>query len=362
MPIWIQTATEMARWFAAHPAPAATGIDTEFMRTNTFSARLALVQLCIGTDIALVDTVALPQPQLLSERVADPRNLSIMHSAGEDLEALLPILPQGPGELFDTQIAAALAGHGFGLSYQKLVALVLGVEVAKAETRSDWLQRPLTAAQLDYAAQDVAWLPQLHEALDRSLDELGRRDWLRQDCRALIERATRAEPDQQPQRSLRGAAAWPIERQALLRRLLLWRDRSARTLNKPKPWILDDAHALQLAARPPLDADELFERTRGLRALRGAQRQQLLEQLLTPLADDELAIEPIPQALDAAQKRALNAMKEAVVAIATHLDIPDTLLCPRRHLETLLGERTWPAALEGWRRELLHDTLLALLP
>src|SRR5262249_19816613 len=162
-----------------------------------------------------------------------PAHLSIMHSAGEDLEALAPLLADGPGELFDTQIAAALVGLAFGMSYQKLVAQLHGVELAKAETRSDWLRRPLSASQPEYAAHDVEWLPRLHEVLAGRLEQRGRREWLREECRTLIDRICRAEPDPQPQRALRGAADWPIERQALLRRLLLWRNAAARTLDKP---------------------------------------------------------------------------------------------------------------------------------
>ena len=148
----------------------------------------------------------------------------------------------------------------------------------------------------------------------------------------------------------------------MLRRLLRWRDARARTLDKPKPWILDDAHALQLASQAPRDASELFERTKGLRALRGPQRQELLELLLAPLAAEDLAFAPIPPPLDLEQRRAMATMKETVTAIAAQLDMPEGLLCARRHLESLLTERAWPAALNGWRRPILHDLLMAQLP
>lgn len=361
MHTWIDSDAALAAWLHARAPQGPLGVDTEFMRTNTFSARLALVQLCLDGDVALVDTVAVPTSPALSARLAAAAPC-IMHSAGEDLEAMLPLLAQGPGELFDTQIAAALAGVGPGLSYQKLVAQLFGVELAKSETRSDWLRRPLSPTQLEYAAHDVAWLPQLHAELTRKLVELGRLDWLREDCRTLVDRVCRATPELQPQRALRGAADWPVDRQAMLRRLLLWRDAAARMLDKPKPWLLDDAHALGLALKPPASGEELFERTRGLRALRGPQRQELLALLQAPLAPDDLDIAPIPKSLDPAQKRALGEMKNVVAAIAQQLGIAEPLLCARRHLETLLGERAWPAALEGWRKPLLHDALMKLVP
>ncbi len=143
-----------------------------------------------------------------------------------------------------------------------------------------------------------------------------------------------------------------------MRRLLLWRDASARTLDKPRSWILDDAHALNLAAQPPRDSNELFERSKGLRALRSPQRQELLALLQAPVSADDLKFAPIPAPLTSAEKRLLATMRDDVAAVATRLELPEGLLCPRRHLETLLGERAWPAALEGWRKPLLHDVLM----
>ena len=284
-----------------------------------------------------------------------------MHSASEDLEALIDIVPNGPANLFDTQIAAAMAGLGFGLSYQKLVAVMLGVDLPKAETRSDWLARPLSAAQLDYAAQDVEHLPTIHRQLDEKLRALGRRDWLAEECRRLVDRVCHPNPDSQPQRAFRTAADWAPEQRVTLRRLLLWRESSARTLDKPRSWILDDAHALEFASQPPRDAAELFERSKGLRALRGPQRTELLQLLQTPPQPEDLDIAPIPAPFTSQQKRAMQAMRDKIAEIAQRENIPEGLLCSRRHMEALVTDRTWPVALEGWRKPLLFEALSSLL-
>jgi len=365
MHIWISRSNELDEWIDARPGNArhdCVYLDTEFMRTNTFLPKLALVQICIGSDIALIDAPAIDRFDALAQRLRSPLCICVMHSASEDLEALASFLPEGPSTLFDTQIAAAMTGFGAGLSYQKLVAAILGHELPKSETRSDWLQRPLTSAQLEYAAQDVAYLREVHEHLAQKLDVLGRSEWLAEDCRRLIERVRGGQADQQPQRAFRAAADWTVEQQARLRKLLFWRESAARRYDKPRPWLLDDATLLSLSERPPANGDELFERTKGLRALRSAQRHELLDLLHAPLGADELAIAPIPAHPSNAEKRALAAMKDAVDAIAQQLDVPAALLCPRRHLETLLADRTWPTALEGWRRPLLHDALMSRLP
>jgi ribonuclease D len=337
------------------------GLDTEFMRIDTFLPKLALVQVEIDGRIGLLDPLADLDLAPLAALLGDAARPCVMHSASEDLEALAT-RHCALSHLFDTQIAAAFSGLGAGLGYQKLVGTLLGVDLPKAETRSDWLRRPLSAQQLEYAAQDVVHLPALHAELSSRLQTRGYLAWFAQDCERLLERARQREPDAQPQQALRGAADWPRERQALLRRLLLWRDRTARAIDRPRPWLLDDAHALDLSARPPTDADALAERTRGLRALRSAQRTELLEVLQQPLSPDEMEFAPIAPAPSPREKAAINAMKDVVAARAKELDLPEGLLCARRHLEALLATGRWPASLEGWRRDVLHDALVARLP
>ncbi len=357
---WIDRTAPLEAWMSH--APATFGLDTEFMRTSTFFPKLALVQLAFGDQVALIDPAAEIGLDALGDALADPDHVVVMHSASEDLDALATRLPRGIARLFDTQIAAAFAGLGAGLGYQKLVREMLGVDLPKAETRSDWLRRPLSPQQIEYAEHDVVHLPALHDALTERVAARGYSAWLAADCARLVERARQREPDPEPQIALRTAADWPLERQALLRRVLRWRDAAARRTNTPRPWILDDAASLDLAARPPRELSELAERTKGLRGLRSALRTELFELLRRPLEDDELRFEPIPRSPSPQEKAALAALKDAVAARARELDLPEGLLGSRRHLESLLVTRRWPAALEGWRREVLHDALVERLP
>ena len=358
---WIDDADSLNTLLARHDGVRLVGFDTEFMRVDSFYPQLALAQANVGGEIALVDPLRLGGLGALAPMLADPATVVVMHSASEDLEALAPAVAGGVGTLFDTQIAAALVGLGLGMSYQKLVAAIAGVDLPKTETRSDWLRRPLSAQQLDYAAQDVVHLPAIHAELGRRLDALGRREWHAEDCRRLIDRARHRDGDPEPQRGFKSAAEWPREQQALLRRVLLWREAAARRVDKPRPWLIDDAHVLDFVQKPPHDADELFARTKGLRALRGALRAELLDVLQVPLDPSELEFAPIFPLPSPKQKRALAAMKDVVTTTAAALDLPDGLLCARRHLETLYFDRRWPDALDGWRKPLLHDALVAKL-
>ncbi len=356
---WIADAQTFAQWIE-RSGERAIGLDTEFMRRDTFHPKLALIQIAADGECALIDPLAIDAASGM-RRLAQNRPW-VMHSASEDMETLSPLLEGISLQLFDTQIAAAMCGLGFGLSYRNLVSTLLGVEIPKDETRSDWLRRPLSAAQIEYAEQDIAHLHELHALLEAKLAQRGRLAWHAEDCARLALRLRRAEPDPQPQRAFRNAATWPRDRQALLRRILCWRERAARALDRPRPWLLDDAGASSLAASPPASTHELFERTRGLRALRGPQRAELFELLRAPVSDAEIAetalILPPPSG---EAKAGVTAMKRSVDAIALKLDIPAGLLCPRRLLEEYAVTREWPQALQGWRREALESELSGFL-
>jgi len=225
------------------------------------------------------------------------------------------------------------------------------------------MQRPLTASQVSYAALDVVYLKSLHQQLSERLRQRDRSAWHAEDCERLKRRASQRAGDPQPQRAMRGAADWTMPQQAMLRRLLLWRDRSARALDVPRPWLLDDTLALTLAQQPPGSLSELDQRSRGQRALRSAQRSELFILLTLAVSAEEIdATLRIPGHPQGDAKKALGAMKESVDALAAELDLPSGLLCPRKALEEYVVTTEWPEFLDGWRRDVLHDRLTALLP
>ena len=359
---WIAQPETLQSWLAELPAQAIVGLDTEFMRRDTFYPQLALLQLGCNGRHALVDPLAFPIGEALQPSLGSGSAVTVMHSASEDLEVLAPLLPAGPRELFDTQIAAAFVGMGLGVSYRALVAELVGVELDKGETRSDWLRRPLTPSQCSYAALDVVYLDTLHEQLAERLRQRGRSEWHAQDCERLKRRVHR-DGDPQPQRALRGAADWTAVAQTRLRRLLLWRESCARRLDVPRPWLMDDALALSLAQHPPATLADLEQRARGQRALRSAPRKELFDLLGPAPAPEEIeATARIPGHPQGQAKQALATMKQAVDTLAAELDLPPGLLCPRKVLEEYVVTTEWPEQLEGWRHDLLHPRLASLLP
>ncbi len=359
---WINTSAGLDDWLAQLPPhESSAGIDTEFVRESTFYPRLALLQIAVGEAIALIDPLAFDAQALRVWLEAAPR-ACVLHSASEDIEALRDLLPHGPPHLFDTQIAAAFAGLGAGVGYQRLVSDLLGIDLPKDATRSDWTRRPLSAQQHAYAVQDVLHLHALHELLEAKLSARGYMEWFAEDCARLLRRAD-APADAQPQRSFRSVAHWPDANLARLRALLLWRDAAARRWDVPRTWLLRDEHCADLTLDPPADLAVLEARTRGQRALRQPVRAELWEHLQQPVEAAFIAATQRPDDfLKGSARRAFDAMRERVDQEATRLDLPTGLLCPRRALERYIAARDWPAELHGWRRGLLQAQLAPLLP
>nr|WP_280518402.1 ribonuclease D [Pseudoxanthomonas spadix] len=355
--LWIDTADALR----AHlqQLPAWVGMDTEFIREKTFWPQLALVQIAIGDRILLVDPLVPGINQALAPLLSNPDVVKVMHSASEDLVALGWACGTQPSPLFDTQIAAALAGVGGGLGYQKLVAEITGVPLAKGETRSDWLRRPLSAAQLEYAADDVTHLGAIYQALSARLDALGRSAWLAADCARMVAQASDAGGERWPHLSMRSAQFVDADAQRRLLRLLRWREAQARASDRPRSWILDNELALTLARNPPASRQAL---TRWLEQQPKAPRKladAIWEALSTPLEDEAEA--PLAKATDQDKQR-LKKLQDAVARQAAALGLPDGILASRRWLEALMERGQWPAALSGWRREQLEEVLAPLLP
>ncbi|MGQ0802159.1 MAG: ribonuclease D [Pseudomarimonas sp.] len=336
-------------------SPALLAMDTEFVRERTYFAQLGLVQVALDGAIALIDPLPDGSAAALA-RLLDRCPTIIMHSASEDLEALLVACQRLPQRLFDTQIAASLAGMGAGLSLQKLVEATVGVVLSKSETRTDWLRRPLSAAQLAYAADDVRHLQEAAEVIIERLQMLGRMEWAEQDCARLLSAAQSQTANPHPHLTFRPAQRLPAAAQVRVCRLLSWRDAEARRANKPRGWILDNSLLVRLADRPPASReglDQLLDSTPGAPR---KQREALWEELSRPATAEEQAM-PLASDPGSAERAILKRLQEAVASLAITLELPEGVLAARRHLESLVLDQTWPTALEGWRRPLLEPAI-----
>lgn len=341
--------------------PASIGLDTEFIRERTYWPQLALVQIALSPaedDILLIDPLAAGMAEALVPLLTDTRVLKLMHSPSEDLVAFQHTCGTLPAPLFDTQAAAALCGMGAGLSYQKLVVSVTGIELSKGETRSDWLRRPLSDAQLAYAADDVRHLHAAHTALQAKLDALQRSSWLEEDCARQLSNASENEGERWPHLGLRSAQFLDAPSQRRLLRLLRWREAQARSSDRPRSWILDNELAVTLARQNPADRYGLNTLLDAAPKSPRSLRDALWQALSTPLSDEQDA--PLVRG-EERDKKQLRALQDAVAGVAATLAIPEGTLASRRLLEGLQDGNGWTGQLAGWRQQVLQPHLAPLL-
>ena len=222
-------------------------LDTEFMRVDTFYPIAGLLQVGDGQRAYLIDPLEVKDWAPFAELLEDPAVTKVLHSCSEDLEVFLRLTGALPAPLFDTQLAAGYLNIGFSMGYSRLVQTVLGIELPKGETRSDWLQRPLSDTQVSYAAEDAQHLAELYQVLlpKLSADKLA---WILEDGAELVANLRREiDPDEA---YLEAKLAWKLSPQqlAVLRALCAWRERQARARNQPRNRVLRE-HSLWPLAR-----------------------------------------------------------------------------------------------------------------
>jgi ribonuclease D len=362
MHVWISDPSALQAHFTH--VPARIGLDTEFIRERTYWPQLALVQIALDNasgepTVLLIDPLVPGMTAALAPILANESILKVMHSPSEDLVAFKHACNVVPKPLFDTQQAAALAGIGAGVGYQKLVEQLTGVTLAKGETRSDWLRRPLSPSQLDYAADDVRHLDAMHDVLDGMLAQLNRREWLFEDAIRTVANAENEGPERWPHLSIRSAQFLDADMQRRLVRLLRWRDAYARENDRPRTWILDNELAVAIARTPPPDREglqsQLDAHPKAPRKLGDA----IWRALSTPLPDEADA--PDASVGETRDKQRLKKLQDAVSKRSAELGLPDGVLASRKWLQALLDDGKWPSALAGWRREALEPSLAPLL-
>lgn len=341
-------------------------LDTEFVRTRTFYPRLGLVQVADSAGCHLIDAVAIPDLRPLLGLIDDRDTLKVLHSCGEDLEIFYHLFETFPRPVFDTQIAATLAGYGSSLGYQSLVRTLLHRDLPKEETRSNWLQRPLTPSQTAYAAEDVAYLLPVHARLQREVEQRGRSEWMQEEVERL-EQGCRFNLD--PRRAylrIRRAASLPPRQLAILQALSRWREQEARDRDLPRNFVIKEKVLLALATEQPTHPRQLAEipeLSPGERRRSGAALLWLIREARDLPAKDLPRATP-PRAPSVLRKRLLEGLRRQVRRRADELDLPPEFLVQRRVLSQLvknveLGEEEpLPPELSGWRRQVIGDELL----
>ncbi len=349
--------TDLAARLARH---ASIGLDTEFLRERTYRAELCLIQVSAADDAVCVDPIAVTELAPLASPLTAAEVVKVMHASRQDLEVLLPAVGL-VRPVFDTQIAAALAGFAAQIGYAELTRRLLGIDLPKAHTRTDWSRRPLSPEQIEYAIDDVRHLVPLKLTLEEQLDKLGRLSWLAEELAGLADTRALVTDPEEAWRRLKGLRGLDPSRQRLARGLAAWRERRAMERNRPRGWILDDAALREMIVRVPRSLAALEGITDMPAGVVRHSGDGLLACIAAANVPDPAPALDMRQRPDPAQSALVKKLGAVNQAVATELGISPEVLATRRDLERLAEGGEDLAALRGWRRAVIGNKLLAAI-
>ncbi len=231
-------------------APVLT-VDTEFVRTRTLYAKLGLLQVCDGKQLALIDPIAINDLSAFWQLLTNKKITKVLHACSEDLEVFLTTGQCKPENLIDSQIMMSFLGHGLSIGYAAMVKHFIGVELDKSESRTNWTKRPLSAKQLTYAGADVDYLFSLYPKLLAEVEQAGFLDFVKQESQALIEKKFTAIDENSLYLNVK--MAWKLNPKQLnrLKHLARWRYNQAKKRDLPIGFIAKDPTLIALAQHNP---------------------------------------------------------------------------------------------------------------
>ncbi|MCW3009945.1 MAG: ribonuclease [Solirubrobacterales bacterium] len=350
------------------------GIDTEFVGEGRYRPLLCLVQVVVlDEDGASQVTVLDPlvddgfDADPLAEVLADPSVEIVLHAGRQDVALLRRVWGTELTNIFDTQVAAGFAGLRAQLGYEPLLNEILGVRLRKSASFTKWDARPLSPEQVEYAREDVLHILQLATKLQERLDGMGRLQWATEECKFLEGIRDDRDPDTIFEKLPRVGALEPAIR-AVARELVVWREEAAQQADRPVSSVLQDATLVEIAKRRPKSAERLTQ-------IRGLHEGTLRRRGPDIIAAVERGRErpPIPSTYERPaqpepEDAPLIALAEALVRTrALENDLAYELMAARADLQRIVlavrDDAPLPEVrtLQGWRRELIGDELIALL-
>jgi ribonuclease D len=337
-------------------------VDTEFLRETTYYPKLCLIQVASEEDVALIDPLAdgidlAPFFELMKNAAV----VKVFHAARQDIETFYNLAQTIPMPLFDTQVAAMVCGFGDQIGYEAIASSLVGAKIDKSSRFTDWSKRPLSEAQLTYAAADVTHLRGVYQKLQQRLEKTGRTDWVREEMAILIDPETyRADPARAWER-IRTRARKPRDLGVLME-IAAWREREAQTRDVPRSRIMKDDLLGELAVAAPASLQALGN-LRGLPS--GFERSKAAGELVEAVKRG-LAMDPanLP---DVDSRRGLTGQAAALVQLlkvllqarADEKHVAAKIIATSDDLEAIAENRDQGiACLTGWRHELFGEDAL----
>ncbi len=368
--MYIHDSEELKSWIERAAGDGVYGIDLEFIREKTFYPQLALIQISVGTDLALIDPLGDVDLAPLIDSVLDPEIVKIVHAGSQDMEILELMARKSPRNIFDTQIAASFLGMGLQPSYAAVCGEMLAVHVEKGESWTDWLRRPLTPEQERYALDDVRYLIPLKDELETRLISETRLEWARNEMEKYDRDTTYHPPLDLRLRKVKRSGSLKERGLALLGELYQWREEEAGHRDRPRRRILSDEVLVEIARRAPRNESSLKQirgfdardlKRHGKNLLAAVQRGLQLPEEDLPVIERRRRLEPHEEAaleLTTSALRALCRSERIAPPLVGRGDDVENLI--RDHFAGTI-DRDQHKLLCGWRGELIGDRLIELL-
>jgi len=348
-------------------AEGRAAIDLEFLWERTYAPVACLAQIATPAGIHIVDPIGGAPLRPIADLVSDPSVDVIMHAPSADLTLLGLAFGTRPENFTDVQVLAGFVGLGAGQGLATLLERVLGVRLDKGERYTDWSRRPLSAAQLEYGATDVAHLFPLADELIRRATEMGRLEWVAEEHVRRYGPDARLIPDPDTAwRRVKGGGRLSPRDRAVLASISAWREREAARRDKPSSWIIPDRTLVEMAHRRPVDRRAL-EKERGLPArIQGDEAESLLAALRGGAEAPPISGSPPPSPEVQQRLEVLAPLGAVLVAArASAVGLAPSLLATRDDITAFLaavveGDGTGESLGSGWRRELVGAALTDL--
>ncbi len=344
-------------------------LDTEFVRTRTFYPQLGLLQMYDGKQVSLIDPLSITDFSPFKALLTNKEQLKFLHAGSEDLEVFFHDFGCAPDPMIDTQIVAAFLGYPISCGFASLVAEHIGIELDKSESRTDWLARPLSEKQCDYATADVLYLLPLAEILMKKVTEAGYLDDALDECQRVVARRQKTVEPEKAYLNITNAWQLRNEQLACLQLLAQWRLEQAKARDMAINFVVKEEHLWKVARFLPSSLGELDAlgltgqeiRCHGKRLLSLVEKAKQLDASEYPA--------PVANIIEQSQYKSLfKEIKSVVKDIAEHESFNAELLASRRQINQLLSVHwglkemtTPPELLDGWRGKLLAEPISALL-
>lgn len=340
-------------------------VDTEFMRDVTFWPKLCLIQMAAkDSDVVLVD--ALARDLDLSpffELMGNESVVKVFHAARQDVEIIHHMGGLIPHPLFDTQVAAAVCGHGESVGYEALVREIAGSSIDKSHRFTDWSRRPLSEAQLTYAAADVTHLIPVYEKLQDEVERADRGEWISEEMDILTSPDTYSTDPAQAWKRLKLKVRKPREF-AVLQAIAEWREQEAQSRDVPRGRILKDDALYEIALHPP-ESEAALARLRavpkGYERSSGGRKILKVVQDIRKLAPEELPALPRQDGPQRVSGPVSDLLKVLLKGVAAQNKVAARLVATSDDIEAIAADDEADVpALKGWRREIFGETALSL--